>query len=67
MRASAALGLMTVFCNQDRWEKSNVLLRDGRVAEYDKRSPRPGYASHRLRPECLVDAGLAENPRQRRI
>jgi NDP-sugar pyrophosphorylase family protein len=40
--ASAALGLMTVFCNEDRWEKSNVLLRDGRVVEYDKHSPRPG-------------------------
>ncbi len=40
--ASAALGLMTVFCNQDRWEKSNVLLREGRVAEYDKHSPRSG-------------------------
>jgi NDP-sugar pyrophosphorylase family protein len=40
--ASAALGLMTVFCNADRWEKSNVLLREGRVAEYDKHSPRPG-------------------------
>jgi len=39
---SAALGLMTVFCNEDRWEKSNVLLRDGRVVEYDKHSPRPG-------------------------
>ena len=39
---SAALGLMTVFCNRDRWEKSNVLLREGSVAEYDKRSPRPG-------------------------
>ena len=40
--ASAALGLMTVHCNQNRWAKSNVLLRGGRVAEYDKRSPRPG-------------------------
>ena len=40
--ASAALGLMTVFCNEDRWEKSNVLLRDRRVVEYDKYSPRPG-------------------------
>jgi NDP-sugar pyrophosphorylase family protein len=40
--ASAALGLMTVFCNRDRWEKSNVLLREGRVAAYDKHSPRPG-------------------------
>ncbi len=33
--ASADLGLMTVFCNEDRWEKSNVLIRDGRVVEYD--------------------------------
>ena len=40
--ASAAPGLMTVLCNEDRWEKSNVLFRDGRVVEYDKRSPRPG-------------------------
>jgi MurNAc alpha-1-phosphate uridylyltransferase len=40
--ASADLGLMTVFCNEDRWEKSNVLVRDGRVVEYDKHSPRPG-------------------------
>jgi NDP-sugar pyrophosphorylase family protein len=40
--ASAAPGLMTVFCNEDRWEKSNVLFRDGRVVEYNKRSPRPG-------------------------
>ena len=40
--ASAALGLMTVLCNQDRWEKSNVLLREGRVSQYDKHLPRPG-------------------------
>jgi NDP-sugar pyrophosphorylase family protein len=40
--SSAALGLMTVFCNEDRWEKSNVLLRDGWVAEYNKHSPCPG-------------------------
>jgi N-acetyl-alpha-D-muramate 1-phosphate uridylyltransferase len=39
--ASAAPGLMTVFCNEDRWEKSNVLFQDGRVVQYDKRSPRP--------------------------
>jgi N-acetyl-alpha-D-muramate 1-phosphate uridylyltransferase len=40
--ASAALGLMTVLCNQDRWEKSNVLMRRGKVVEYDKHSPRAG-------------------------
>jgi NDP-sugar pyrophosphorylase family protein len=39
---SRAPALMTVFCNEDRWGKSNVQLRDGRVVEYDKHSPRPG-------------------------
>jgi NDP-sugar pyrophosphorylase family protein len=39
--ASGAPGLMTVFCNEGRWEKSNVLFREGRVVEYDKHSPRP--------------------------
>ncbi|HEY0800878.1 MAG TPA: sugar phosphate nucleotidyltransferase [Steroidobacteraceae bacterium] len=39
--ASAAPALMTVFCNEDRWEKSNVLFRDGRVLEYSKLLPRP--------------------------
>lgn len=32
--------LMTVFHNGDRWDKSNVLFRDGRIVEYNKRSPR---------------------------
>jgi len=40
--ASTALGLMTVICNEDRWEKSNVLYRDGRILAYDKRAPRAG-------------------------
>jgi N-acetyl-alpha-D-muramate 1-phosphate uridylyltransferase len=39
--ASAAPGLMTVFRNEDRWEKSNVLFRDGRVVKYDKRRQHP--------------------------
>jgi len=39
--ASAAAGLMTVFRNENRWETSNVLFRDGRVVQYDKHSPRP--------------------------
>lgn len=40
--AIAAPGMMTIFCNEDRWEKSNVLFRDGKVVEYNQRSPRPG-------------------------
>lgn len=33
--------LMTVLHNGDRWDKSNVLYRDGRIVEYNKRAPRP--------------------------
>jgi MurNAc alpha-1-phosphate uridylyltransferase len=53
---SRAPGLMTVFRNEDRWERSNVLLRDGRVAEYDKHSPRPGMRH--------IDYGLSILSRQ---
>jgi NDP-sugar pyrophosphorylase family protein len=31
------LGLMTVVNNQDRWDRSNVVFRDGRLWRYDKR------------------------------
>lgn len=42
--ASGKLALMTVLKNDDRWDKSNVLFRDGGIAEYNKRAPRPGMA-----------------------
>jgi hypothetical protein len=35
---------MTVQHNADRWDKSNVLFRDGVIVEYNKRSPRPDMA-----------------------
>lgn len=41
-RASGLAGMMTVFRNDDRWDRSNVLYADGRVVAYDKRTPRPG-------------------------
>jgi NDP-sugar pyrophosphorylase family protein len=31
--------LMTVFRNDGRWDRSNVVFRDGRVIRYDKRQP----------------------------
>jgi NDP-sugar pyrophosphorylase family protein len=37
--ASAKLGLMTVFPNQNRWDKSNVEYRDHRIVRYDKHHP----------------------------
>jgi N-acetyl-alpha-D-muramate 1-phosphate uridylyltransferase len=42
--ASRAPALMTVFRNENRWDRSNVLFQQGRIVEYDKRSPRPEMA-----------------------
>jgi NDP-sugar pyrophosphorylase family protein len=36
--------LMTVLENGDQWDKSNVLFRDGCIAEYNKRTPIPEMA-----------------------
>jgi NDP-sugar pyrophosphorylase family protein len=38
--ASGAAALMTVVRNQDRWVRSNVVYREGRIIEYNKRAPR---------------------------
>jgi hypothetical protein len=35
---------MTVLKNDDQWDKSNVLFRDGCIDEYNKRTPRPEMA-----------------------
>jgi len=32
--------LMTVFRNSNQWDRSNVIFRDGRIVEYNKRAPR---------------------------
>jgi NDP-sugar pyrophosphorylase family protein len=39
--ASPALGLMTVLRNENRWDRSNVVFRDGRLVRYDKRESTP--------------------------
>ena len=58
------LGLMVVYHNADRYERSNVIVRDGRVAVYDKEGDTPGmeyinYGLSVLRKEALrlVPAG----------
>jgi NDP-sugar pyrophosphorylase family protein len=60
--ASAVPGLMTVFCNEDRWEKSNVLFRDGRVVEYDKHSPGPHMRHVDYGLSVLSTRALQETP-----
>ena len=49
--ASRRAALMTVLRNDNRWERSNVLYRDGEIIEYDKHSPRADMAH--------VDFGLS--------
>ncbi|HLZ30414.1 MAG TPA: sugar phosphate nucleotidyltransferase [Chloroflexota bacterium] len=39
--ASGQAGLMTVFRNAGRWDRSNVEFRDGRIHTYDKSVPAP--------------------------
>jgi len=39
--ASQALGLMTVYRNEGRWDSSNVVFRDGRIVKYDKKNRSP--------------------------
>jgi NDP-sugar pyrophosphorylase family protein len=48
---SDAMGLMTVLRNDDRWDKSNVLFRDGELLIYDKKQPLPEMTH--------IDYGLA--------
>ncbi len=40
-RRSGKRALMTVYRNQNRWDRSNVLFADGAVVAYDKRAPDP--------------------------
>jgi NDP-sugar pyrophosphorylase family protein len=39
--AAGCSGMMTVFRNDDRWDRSNVLFGDGRVLRYDKLNRTP--------------------------
>jgi len=43
-QTSGPQALMTVLKNSNRWDTSNVLFSDGRLAEYNKRSPSAGMA-----------------------
>lgn len=40
-RREAPLGLMTVLRNENRWDRSNVVFREGRLLRYDKRARTP--------------------------
>ena len=40
-RKSGKLGLMTVFCNRNLWDQSNVLYLNGSIQRYDKKMKSP--------------------------
>lgn len=40
-RRNGKTALMTVLRNDGRWDRSNVLFRDGQLLQYDKRAPTP--------------------------
>lgn len=48
--AAGTTGLMTVFRNEDKWDKSNVTFREGRILTYDKvnRTPDMQYIDYGL-------------------
>lgn len=43
-RDSGAPALMTVYRNENRWDKSNVVFEDGRIVHYSKKMDVPGMA-----------------------
>jgi len=50
-RAARRPALMTVLRNDNRWDRSNVLFRDGELLAYDKKAPRADM--------CHIDFGLS--------
>lgn len=40
--ASGKEGMMAVFRNENRWDRSNIDFRDGEVVAYEKKNPSPG-------------------------
>jgi len=53
-KSSSKPALMTVLCNQERWDRSNVVYEDGRIVVYDKtrRDARSSLMRH-------IDYGLS--------
>lgn len=67
-KASGQSALMTVFRNENQWDKSNVLYQEGRIHLYDKRQPTPemkhiDYGLSVMTPESVAsipDVGSAD-------
>lgn len=64
-RASGRAGLMAVFRNDDKWDRSNVLFQEGRLLRYDKvnRTPEMHHIDYGV--GVLTDRALAPVPSDR--
>lgn len=58
----AAHGLMMVFANHDRWDRSNVVFRDGQLVRYDKRAQTPDMTHIDYGAALLRRAALGQMP-----
>jgi NDP-sugar pyrophosphorylase family protein len=56
------LGIMLVLRNENRWDRSNVLFRNGRLVRYDKARPTPEMAHIDYGAAVLRQAALARIP-----
>jgi NDP-sugar pyrophosphorylase family protein len=62
---SGRQGLMTLYRNENLWDKSNVIFREGRIVQYDKLSQTPemhhiDYGLGVIRSQALVDWKVGE-------
>jgi NDP-sugar pyrophosphorylase family protein len=64
-QGSPTQGLMTVFRNENRFDRSNVSIRDGRLLAYDKRRPTADMKHIDYGLSLLTDHALAGVPRGR--
>ncbi len=59
-KAEGARALMTVLCNNNRFDRSNVVMKDGRLVLYDKHNPTPemDYIDYGV---CMYERSLFED------
>jgi NDP-sugar pyrophosphorylase family protein len=59
------LGIMLVLLNENRWDQSNAIFRDGRLVRYDKTRPTPDMTHIDYGAAVLRKAALARVPPDR--
>ncbi len=64
-RACGLDGLMTVLHNENRWDRSNALFRNGRLLRYNKRTPHPEMTHVDYGVSLLRASALARLPADR--